>query len=177
MNRIGGWLSGILSRGALGVFVLAGFLLCRCAQGPEDLAFVIVESGDGVPGNACAGKDPNLQVIATPDEMRALGLTEQLCTLNYRRSFALVVCRVQIGCANPSFRPEVEQVIRHEQGVHVKVRVPDVVKIAPVEGCEQVISHPYQIVAVSKGGRWGQTMHFALEVDGQESVERDHFIP
>ena len=175
MTGRGEYLNRILGQTFVGI--LAGFLLCRCARGPERLAFVILESADSPPGKACPGEDPDLQIVATPDEMKALDLTEQLRKVNYRRSFAMAVCREQLGCLSSSFRPEVEQVIRDRQEVHVKASFPDVAKIAPVEGCAQSLSHPCQIVAVSKGGRWGQTMHFVLEVDGQELVERDHLVP
>lgn len=180
MKHLNRWFQGLLGLGALVAFlllILAGTSSCAHTQEPQNLAFEIIETSSYATEQTCVEKEPDLFIIATPEEADALDLNEQLGHLDYQRHFAAVVCRGVLPVTNPSLNPEVRQVTRYENKVVLHVHLKDFKTVIQTEGAAQGGSSPYQLIAVSKEERWQQEINFVLEVDGKEAKERSHFIP
>ena len=175
MNKPNKYLSSLLNLGML--IILVGASSCAHTQEPQGLAFEVIESSSYAAGQTCIEKEPDLFIIATPEEANALDLNEQLGGLDYQRNFAAAVCRGRLTVTNPSLNPEVRQVARYGNKVVLQVHLKDFETVLRNEGSAQGGSSPYQLIAVSKKGRWQQEIHFVLEVDGKEVKERSHFIP
>ena len=64
----------------------------------------------------------------------------------------------------------IERVVRSGDKIFVYVQSGN-----PV-GTDEV-SSPYHLATIEKKGKWGQTIHFALYLNGTEAISLSHFIP
>lgn len=150
----------------------------------RELDFEVIGSVSDTPRTIC-DDEPGLFVLASPEEISSSGLEtrrdrdviEQLHALNYSRHFAVAVCRGLMGMSNPSLTPDVRQITRDGDKVIVRAHFQDAKEVLSKEGGMPMESWPYQLVVVTKKGRWGRDIRFVLEVDGKEVQERAHFIP
>jgi hypothetical protein len=154
-------------------------LLCSCTQ-DRALPFEIIDQGESLANYQ--EPDPDLYVFARPRDLTTLPaefqlpaeLAEQLKGLDYGDCLAIVVSRGHSGGTSPDLIPQIRQVIRRGNEVIIRVHFGE---INPDKGIVPAESNPYQAIAVSKEGWWGQRVRFVLEVDGEEVKQRMYYVP
>jgi len=157
------------------------FVIAACQPQEGELPFETIAQGDGFyTGQGYGREEPNLLVIAGPDEVEKPGLgvqfpleiVDQLRQLDYDRYFAILVLHGHVGSTGVSVI--VEQITRQDKEVVVQAKF---VRPAPGTRTMPAFTSPYHLVAVSKQGKWGQQIRFVLVTDSEEVAETSHFIP
>ncbi|HLF27780.1 MAG TPA: hypothetical protein VJG32_15710 [Anaerolineae bacterium] len=165
------------------LLLLSAGVLAGCTPQPVELPFESINQERYLlGGQSYEGKEPDLLIISTAEEVADPGLgvrfgpqlAEQLRALDYQRRFALVVLRGRIGVSGPQFTIDILGVTRAGDQVVVKTHFG---QPAPNETVFMLVSYPHHIISVAKEGEWARDMRFALEVDGQVVKERTHFVP
>ena len=171
---------------ALLLFIVAVVLLLglpACKPQEQELSFEVLAQGEGfAPSRMYAEREPDFLIITTLDEVDnpALDvqyppdLVEQIRAVDYQNKFVLVVLRGSIGALSPEYTVEVLEAVRAGDNVVLKTHFGNP---SPESATLSAFSSPYQVVTVKKDGRWGQDIHFVLEVDGTAVKERTQFIP
>jgi hypothetical protein len=148
---------------------------------PQDLPFETIARGDGFyTGQGYGREEPNILVIAGPDEVDKPGLdvqfpsevVHQLRQLDYNRFFAVLVLHGYVGSTGVSVT--VQQITRQDKEVTIQANF---VRPGPGTRSMPAFTSPYHLVAVSKRGEWGQQIHFVLLTDDEEVAETFHLIP
>jgi hypothetical protein len=165
---------------------LSSFVTTGVLDG-QTLPFETIDQGSSIRSYDKMEQLPSIYVIAKVQEVDAFAqnvigvdpqvndqrarVAEQLRHLDYDRFFAILVIR-EITGGNRSLT--VQQVIRQGTQVRVGAKYLDP---WPMQGQPDVVAEPYQLIAVSKEGTWGQAIDFELFVGGQVVARTDHVIP
>ncbi len=166
------------------ITILLGLLLfaitaCQPQQG--ELPFETIAQGDGFyTGRGYGEEEPNLLIIAGPDEIDKPGLdiqfplevADQLRHLDYDRFFAVLV--LQGLKAQGGYSVTVQRIVRQDDQINVYVEFN-----SPEPGTRriQAFTSPYHLIAVSKRGEWRQQIRFVLVTNSEKVAETSHFIP
>lgn len=166
------------------ITILLGLLLfaitaCQPQQG--ELPFETIAQGDGFyTGRGYGEEEPNLLIIAGPDEIDKPGLdiqfplevADQLRHLDYDRFFAVLV--LQGLKSTGGFSVTVQRISRENNQVTVQVQF---IEPGPGAWITGAFTSPYHLIAVSKRGEWRQQIRFVLVTNSEEVAETSHFIP
>jgi hypothetical protein len=161
-------------------------LLASCAQPAvnpsiegDKLPFeTLSQTGLGDWGTYFDSKDPNIMVVASPDETAQLigtngdSLLQYVSTLDYGRYFVVFVNRGRQGYIG--FNTTIDAISRSGDVVNVYVTFTDPKPDQPVGAME---SDAYHLVKVEKTGDWNRDIRFNLIVQDQNLVSLTHFIP
>lgn len=158
-----------------------GAILAACRPRQTEPTFGTIAPGEGL-STGRNPADPNFLVISNPEEVDSPGLdlqvpsdlAGQLRAVDYQNNFVIAVFRGTLTGRSPELDVEVIRIVRSGDVVFVKARFGELERgklILPA------FSSPYHIVAVSREGQWSRNLRFVLEVDGEEAVERTHFVP
>jgi hypothetical protein len=172
----------VLTVKSLCLALLAGLILCGC-KGPEpqDLPFETIIQGDGFyTGQGYGREEPNILVIAGPDEVDKPGLDVQfpsevahkLRQLDYSRSFVILV--LQGRKPSSGYQVTIQQIAQHGDRVIVQA---EFTEPQSKTFTRPAFTSPYHLVSVSRQGRWGQQIHFVVRTDDKEVAETFHRIP
>ncbi|HLF27778.1 MAG TPA: protease complex subunit PrcB family protein [Anaerolineae bacterium] len=165
------------------LLLLSASALAACTSQPVELPFEsVVQETDFSGGQRYEGKEPDLLILGTAEEVSDPGLgvrfgpkiAEQLRALDYERRLAIVVLRGQLGDTSPLFSIDILEVTRTGDQVVVKTHFG---RPGPDEGAFPLVTYPHHIISVTKEGEWAREMRFTLEVDGQAVKERTRFVP
>ena len=150
------------------------------------LPFTTIAQGEHLSANLFV-QQPSIIVIASAQEVdSALRLAagdppklamnphpiEQARQIDYNRFFAILV--LQGKQATAGYGVTVQQIVRRSDQMIVHALF---VEPKPGEGAAEVGTDPYHLVAVPKGGTWGQDVRFELVDQGKVVAETTHFIP
>jgi hypothetical protein len=126
---------------------------------PAPALLVFAEPGEIVPDE---------DSLLHPDSQ----LAAQLREVDYVEKFAVLVLR-EYGLST-GFIIDIERVTRNDNEVTIYAGfgVPQ-----PGMRIPEILIAPYHLLAVSKIGSWGETIHFRLVVEGETLAETSHFIP
>jgi hypothetical protein len=105
----------------------------------------------------------------TPGEL----IPPELRTVDYSREFAVIVFHRSGGISEYN-TVDVREITRAGNQVVLQAHFGS---IPPDIPSLPAISYPNQVGAVSKEGKWGQDIHFVLQVDGKVVKERTYFVP
>ncbi len=173
---------GSFKRKYLYVILLTPLVLLGCkGPKPQDLPFETITQGDGFyTGQGYGREEPNILVIAGPDEVDKPGLevqfpsevAHQLRQLDYNRSFAILV--LQGRKPSSGYQVTIRQIAQQGDKVTIKA---EFTEPQPKTFTHPAFTSPYHLVSVSRQGRWGQQIHFVLLTDDEEVAETFHLIP
>jgi hypothetical protein len=174
--------SRILKGKQWGLIVLMGLLLSQCkGPVPQDLPFETITQGDGFyTGQGYGGLEPNILVIAGPDDIDKPGLdvqfpsevAGQLRQLDYNRYFAILV--LQGRKPSSGYQVTVRQIARRGDRVTIQA---EFTEPQPETFIHPAFTSPFHLISVSKQGIWGQQVHLVLLIDDEEVAETFHLIP
>ena len=157
------------------IFSLTLIILTISCQQSAELSFVIVEQGSQ---NRYQEKSPGMIVLTKRED--ALGINgfvkpnaqASLEAIDYQNQFAILVFQ-GLKLSN-GYSVQIEQITRSGDQVHVLAQFQEP---KPNEMKGNVITSPYILVAVEKGGDWSQETTFQLEEKGVKLVSVRQYVP
>jgi hypothetical protein len=151
----------------------------RQSLNETELSFETIEQKDWAgTGQGYEAVEPGLIIISGEPDIASLDewvtgeAIMRLQELDYENSFALIVFLGERG--RGGYDIQIERLARSGKTINIYVQFHEP---EPDKGYVDMMTSPYHLVQVQKGGAWDQDFLFQMIVDGTVVASLNHFIP